>query len=73
MSALVLTVDDVAVALGYETRDGRPDRDKVRRLAREGRIPSPIDPGLPVVDWRWSRRLVEQYASGRFPIGGDAA
>lgn len=64
--ALVLTADEVAEALGYSTRAGDPDRDKVRRLARAGRIPQPIDQALPVVDWRWSRPLIERYAVGKY-------
>lgn len=60
-----MDVDEVGEALGYVRRgDRRPDRDKVRRLVREGRLPGPIDDELPVVDWRWSRRMVERYAAG---------
>lgn len=40
--------------------------DLVRRLYREGRFPPPIDPGLPVRSWRWSRPEVERYAAGEW-------
>lgn len=65
---LVLTAREVAAALGYTRRDGHPDVAKVRNLARERRLPAPIDDGLPVVDWRWSRRMIERYAAGDFEV-----
>jgi hypothetical protein len=64
-SLLVLTAAEVAAELGYVHRgSGKPDAAKVRYLVREFRFPAPIDAELPVVDWRWSRRLVESYAAG---------
>jgi predicted DNA-binding transcriptional regulator AlpA len=56
---LTLTSDDVATALGYS-------RVVVRRLARDGKIPPPIDPTLSVAWWRWSRAEVEAYAAGQW-------
>lgn len=62
---LVMTAAEVAAELGYLRRsDRQPDVAKVRNLCREGRLPAPIDDGLPVVDWRWSRRRIEQYVAG---------
>jgi predicted DNA-binding transcriptional regulator AlpA len=61
---LTLTSDDVATALGYS-------RVVVRRLARDGKIPPPIDSTLSVAWWRWSRAEIEAYASGHYLPGGS--
>lgn len=62
MTALTMTCGEVAEALGYLHRDGRPNRQLVRRLARDGVIPQPIDMSITVAWWRWSRAEVEGYA-----------
>jgi hypothetical protein len=64
---LVMTAAEVAEELGYVHRvSGKPDAAKVRRLVREHRLPAPLDAELPVVDWRWSRPMIERYAAGQF-------
>lgn len=63
----MLVSGEVAVALNFlRTKDGQPDRRKVRKLAREGRIPGPVDDTLHALDWRWSRREIEQYQNGEW-------
>jgi hypothetical protein len=66
-SRLVLTSGEVAIALGYLHRDGRPDRGKVYRFARDGRIPPPIEPTVHQIDWRWSATTIEQALTNEFP------
>jgi hypothetical protein len=67
---LVLDTSAVAVALGYVRQrgahKGEPDRNLVRRLAREGKIPAPIDDELSPTRWRWSRAQIEAYAAGEW-------
>lgn len=63
-ASLVLTAAEVAVELKFFRRDGEPDKAKVVRYVRSGTLPTPIDPELPVVDWRWSRQKVERYTRG---------
>jgi hypothetical protein len=57
---------EVADTLGYRRRNGAPNTEVVRKLAREGRIPPPIDADLPVVYWRWSTAEVERYVRGEW-------
>lgn len=64
--SLTVTCGQVAEALGYLTRDNRPNRPLIRRLAREGRIPPPIDMELATAHWRWSRAEIEAYATGNW-------
>lgn len=66
MDSLTLMCGEVASALGYNRRDGSPNRVLVRRLAREGKIPPPIDSTLTVGWWRWSRAEIEAYAAGEW-------
>lgn len=54
-----LTAAEVADRLGYAKRT-------VQEYARSGRLPAPIDPSLPVVMWRWSPLVVEQYEAGEW-------
>jgi hypothetical protein len=61
---LTLTSGQVAEVLGYFTRDGRPDRQVVRKLVRDGRLPSPIDIEVAVVHWRWARTEIDAYVAG---------
>lgn len=60
----MLVSGEVAVALNFLHNDGTPDRRKVRKLAREGRIPGPVDPDLHALDHRWARRDIEAYCDG---------
>lgn len=62
--SLTLHCGQVATALGYFTKGGEPNRVVIRRLAREGRIPPPIDDTLTVAHWRWSRAEIEAYVAG---------
>jgi hypothetical protein len=67
--SLTLTCGQVAEALGYLTRDGRPNRPLIRKLVTENggpRIPPPIDDTLATVHWRWSRAEIEAYATGNW-------
>lgn len=64
--SLTLMCGEVAELLGYRRRDGKPNRDAIRRLAREGKIPPPIDDTLTTGWWRWSRAEVESYAAGEW-------
>lgn len=57
---------EVAEALSYFKRDGQPNREVVRKLARDGRIPPPIDDTLTVAHWRWSRTEIEAYVAGQW-------
>ena len=63
---------DVAATLGYLRRNGQPNTEVVRKLARSGRIPPPIDVDLPVVWWRWSTAEVNAYVAGEWPRGGPS-
>lgn len=69
MESLTLTTGEVAHALGYLSRDGRPNRAVVRRLARARKIPPPIDDTLALAWWRWSRAEIESYAAGQWKGG----
>lgn len=62
--ALALTAAEVAELLGYRHRNGLPNGDLVRQLYRSDRFPEPIDPALPVRQWRWSLVRVEAYVAG---------
>lgn len=64
MTPLTLSAAEVADTLGYRRRNGAPNPETVRKLAREGRIPPPIDEELSVVLWRWSTAEVEAYVRG---------
>lgn len=66
MEALTLMCGEVALALGYRLRDGSPNRKAIRTLAREGKIPPPIDDTLALAWWRWSRVEIESYAAGEW-------
>jgi hypothetical protein len=55
VTAITLTADETARVVGY--RDGH----QIRSMYRNGRFPAPIDPGLPVRLWRWSRRQIVRY------------
>lgn len=57
---------EVAATLGYRRRDGRPNTEVVRKLARDKAIPAPIDMTLPVVWWRWSTALITAYVAGEW-------
>lgn len=70
MESLTLTTGEVARALGYFHRDGQPNRTVVRALARDGRIPPPIDMELATVLWRWSRAEIEAYVAGQWKAVG---
>jgi hypothetical protein len=61
---LALTAEQVAEALGYLHRRGGGNATLIRSMYREGAFPSPIDPGQPVIRWRWSRAVVEGYVAG---------
>lgn len=64
MTALTMVCGEVARALQFVRRNGEPNRQLVLKLARERKIPSPVDMDLPVPYWRWSRAEVEAYAAG---------
>ncbi len=72
MSGPTMTAVEVAAMLGYRHRDGRPNSEVVRKLARAGHIPPPIDAALSVVWWRWSRGDVAAYVAGQWDRGGAA-
>jgi hypothetical protein len=55
----VLTAAEVAKRLKYTPRF-------VRESARAGRVPAPIDPDLPAIQWRWSEQAIEQYEAGEW-------
>jgi hypothetical protein len=66
-SDLTMTAGQLAMAFAYvQRRDGKPDRKKVYRLVRAGILPGPIDARLDVIDWRWSRAVIERYAAGEW-------
>lgn len=56
---VTLTAAEAAELLGYTLRT-------FTRLSRTGHLPGPIDPALPARSLRWSRRLLEDYAEGRW-------
>lgn len=62
----VLTAADVARALQYLSRNGQPNGGTVRALYRAGSMPGPIDPSLPVRQWRWSRAVIDAYVAGEW-------
>lgn len=66
MESLALTCGQVAEFLSYRRRDGSPDRRVVRNLAREGRIPPPIDREVALGHWRWSRTEIEAFVAGKW-------
>ena len=72
VSALVLTAEHVAEAMGWMSRSepASPRRDKVRAMVRQGRFPKPIDDAEPVHMWRWSRAVVEAYVDGTWTPDG---
>lgn len=72
MAALTMSSAEVAETLGYFRRNGAPNTEVVRKLARDGRIPPPIDMTLPVVWWRWSTAEVDTYVEGSWRAGGAA-
>lgn len=63
---LTLTSGEVASMIGFVKRNGEPNRPKIYAMAREGRIPGPIDPALRALDWRWARREIEAYCAGEW-------
>jgi len=64
MTPLTLDAAGVAQTLGYVSSHGQPNTRLIYRLARQGRIPGPIDNGLSSTQWRWSRRTIEIYVNG---------
>jgi hypothetical protein len=59
--SLTLDAGGVAELLSYRCRDGRPNAAAIRKLARAGKIPGPIDPTLGSRQWRWARARIERY------------
>jgi hypothetical protein len=69
VETLTYTAAEVATTLGYfhgGKRDGQPNADLVRRLARDGAIPPPINQKLGPKLCRWSRPEIEAYARGEW-------
>lgn len=65
---LTLSAREAAEELGWLSRDGNGLSERIYALYRAGRFPPPIDPELPPRSWRWSRRVVEQYAAGEYEL-----
>jgi len=66
---LTLSGRETAELLGWRGRvSGVGTAEYVYALYRAGRFPPPIDPELPSRSWRWSRRVVEQYAAGEYDL-----
>ena len=59
MNAQPLTGAQVADRLGYTVRT-------VYAYAKTGRIPTPIDAGLPIRMWRWSPAVIARYEAGEW-------
>jgi hypothetical protein len=68
---LTLTCGQVAEVLNYFDRANRPDRRVIRKLAKDGAIPPPIDPELALCYWRWSRTEIESYVAGTWKTGAS--
>lgn len=61
-----LTTGEVAEYLSLFEKDGKPHRRLVRDLARNRKIPPPINPDLSVAHWSWSRAELDAYIAGQW-------
>lgn len=61
-----LTTGEVAEYLSLFERGGAPNRRLVRDLARNRKIPPPINEDIAVAHWSWSRAELDAYIAGQW-------